>query len=61
MKMLTYRQLKAFLNKLKDEQLDQNVAVYDDEVYETYPARGVYISKDSDVLDDGHAYIFLGR
>jgi len=61
--VITYRELKAALEKLTDEQLDHDVTVYDATKKEIYPS-SLEIVKDKegndeilDLLDNGHAYL----
>lgn len=60
---LTYRELKAELDKLTDEQLNMNVTVYVTGVDEYYPLVGDYpfptSTDECQVLDAGHPYLVI--
>jgi hypothetical protein len=52
---LTYRELRAFLQTVPDERLDDNVTVYDFVADEVYPVDRVCSApKSQDILDEGH-------
>ena len=53
----TYRQLKAVLNTLTDEQLEANVTVKDIPGDEYYGVCGFGFEEEDDVLDKGHPFI----
>lgn len=58
---MTYRELKAELEKLSEFQLDCDVTVYDaqaDEFYGDYSSE-IHINYGTDVLDDQHPYFMI--
>lgn len=56
----TYRELKKKLDELSEEQLDQNVTLYDHDDDEYYPVTVSVTTVDyTDVLDKGHAVLTI--
>ncbi len=56
---MTYRELRALLGCLNDEQLDSEVTIFDSAEDEFFPAGGFHVQPCDDVLDEGHPYITL--
>lgn len=56
--MITWNQLREFLNSLKesDSRLDDNVTI-EDTTGEFYPIDDIFEIEDCDVLDKGHLYL----
>jgi hypothetical protein len=55
---MTYKELLNQLSQLSEEQLNQDVAVYDGNEYEYYQASVEFMfATETDVLDVGHPYI----
>lgn len=54
---MTYKTLLDKLSKLNQEQLNMDVTIYIHDEY--YPATRLFISLDSDVLDDDHPVIMV--
>lgn len=55
--MLTYRKLLEYIQSLPEDNLDDNVSIFDVDSKEFYSAKRWKLMKDDDVLDKGHAYI----
>ena len=58
MKNLTYRELWCIINDFTTEQLDMTATVYDGEIDEYLPVRGI-AKPDTDVLDSGHPVLIV--
>lgn len=58
---MTYQQLLAHLLLLNEEQLQQNVTLYDNlhTVDEFYPLSDVGFATENDVLDKGHMFLMF--
>jgi hypothetical protein len=56
----TYRQLKACLELMNDEQLDANITVEDPYEQECYAAELRIADTNHDSLDDYHPVIYMG-
>lgn len=59
---MTYKELKEQLDNLSEEQLNQDVTVYDshqDEYYGSYTDLEFTPNDETDVLDPNHAYIVI--
>lgn len=56
---MNYRQLLNVLERLTDEELNQDITIYSISDDEFFPARalGIANKQDTDVLDEGHLYI----
>lgn len=52
---VTYKELKKILDKLNEEQLEQNATIFINGEY--YPINDIRIIKHDDVLDKGHIYL----
>lgn len=62
MNNLTYRQLADIINQLPEENKDDNVSIYLDQLDEFYPVNSTrFVDKDDEsgdgVLDEGHFYL----
>jgi len=57
----SYRKLKDELNRLTDEQLDQDATIYDDDDKEFYPVEDHDLADETvqDVLDNGHYFLVI--
>jgi hypothetical protein len=56
---MTYRKLIDRLNGLSEEQLNQDVTVYDPRLDEYFAVNSLSFSKDDDVLNKGHSYLIM--
>lgn len=54
---LTYRKLKEHLDTLSDDRLSDNVTVYLSEMDEYFPITDVFVTDETDVLDEGATYL----
>jgi len=55
---MTYRKLLEIIAKFNEEQLDQDVTIYEPYEMEFYPATDVlFADENNDVLDEDHPFI----
>ena len=55
----TYRDLRDRLCALNEEQLDQDITTYREDIDEYYPAKISVTTPDTDVLDPGHVVLTI--
>jgi hypothetical protein len=57
----SYRKLKNELNRLTDEQLDQDATIYDSDDNEFYPVKDHDLADETvqGVLDNGHYFLVI--
>ena len=54
---MTYKELKAHIEVMDDEQLDQDVTVRDVNIDETFKILGIEFEEEDDVLDKNHPFL----
>ena len=57
---MTYQQLLEQLQQLDENQLQQNVSIYDEHLAEYYPTQGsIKFATSSDILDNNHPFLTI--
>jgi hypothetical protein len=54
---MTYKELKAHIEVMDEEQLNQDVTLFDTEAEEFYPVNDIDFAPETDVLDKNHPYL----